>query len=127
MNLLSRDFQALIIGGAVLATLAALLLWNRIRGPRAVRLFGRIGLLLSGYGLTAMAVLVSINIAYGGLIPTWGDLMDNIRSIGSAGGQPQQRGGPPLGGGFRHGGPRQRRPGQGRPRGGPWQGGPQSP
>lgn len=63
---------------AVLATLAVLMLWNRVRGPRAVRLLSRFGLLLGGYAATAVAVLVSVNIAYGGLVVSVEDLFADI-------------------------------------------------
>lgn len=63
---------------AVLATLAVLMLWNRVRGPRAVRLLSRAGLLLGGYLATAVAVLVSVNIAYGGLVVSVSDLFADI-------------------------------------------------
>jgi hypothetical protein len=80
---------------AVLATLAALMLWNRVRGPRAVRALSRLGLLLGGYAATAVAVLVSVNIAYGGLVvsvddlfadinPPMGQYLHHHRSCGSA-------------------------------------------
>ncbi len=74
MALTSAAFRALTITLAVLATVGVLLLWNRVRGPRPVRLISRVGLLLSGYAFTAVAVLVAINVAYGGLIANWGDL-----------------------------------------------------
>lgn len=74
MGLTSTPFRILTVVFAVLATVGALLLWNRIPGPRPIRLLSRLGLLLSGYALTAVAALVAINIAYGGLIANWGDL-----------------------------------------------------
>jgi hypothetical protein len=82
MSLTGTPFQILIIATAILATVGAVLLWNRVRGPRVVRVLSRIGLLLSGYALSAVAVLVSINIAYGGLIATWSDLSDNMSAHG---------------------------------------------
>jgi hypothetical protein len=63
---------------AVLATVAVLMLWNRVRGPRSVRLLSRCGLLLGGYVATAVAVLVSVNIAYGGLVVSVDDLFADI-------------------------------------------------
>lgn len=63
---------------AVLATAAVLMLWNRVRGPRAVRLLSRFGLLLGGYVATTVAVLVSVNIAYGGLVVSVDDLFADI-------------------------------------------------
>jgi hypothetical protein len=78
MRLTSPTTQYLTIALAVLATVAVLLLWNRVRGPRAVRILSRIGLLLSGYAATAVAVLVSVNIAYGGLIVSVSDLFADL-------------------------------------------------
>ena len=63
---------------AILATLAALMLWNRVRGPWAVKALSRLGLLLGGYVTTAVAVLVSVNIAYGGLVVSVDDLFADI-------------------------------------------------
>jgi len=78
MRLTSPATQYLSIVVAVLATVAVLLLWNRVRGPRVVRYSARFGLLLGGYAATAVAVLVSVNIAYGGLIVSVDDLFANL-------------------------------------------------
>ena len=78
MLLTSTSLQVSTIVVAVLATIAALVLWNRVRGPRAVRVASRAGLLLGGYAATAVAVLISVNIAYGGLIVSWSDLFSNV-------------------------------------------------
>lgn len=78
MRLTSPATQYLSIVVAVLATVAVLLLWNRVRGPRAVRVLSRFGLLLGGYAATAVAVLVSVNIAYGGLIVSVDDLFADL-------------------------------------------------
>lgn len=78
MLLTSTSLQVLTIVLAVLATIAALVLWNRVRGPRPVRVASRVGLLLGGYAATAVAVLISVNIAYGGLIVSWSDLFSNV-------------------------------------------------
>ena len=63
---------------AVLATLAVLGLWNRVHGPSFVKGLSRFGLLLGGYLTTAVAVLVSVNIAYGGLIVSVSDLFADV-------------------------------------------------
>jgi hypothetical protein len=78
MSLTGQPFRWLTIGVAIGATIAAVLLWNRVRGPRPIRLASRAALLTTGYVATAVAVLVSVNIAYGGLIASWGDLIDNL-------------------------------------------------
>jgi hypothetical protein len=78
MRLTSPDTRDLSIAVAVLATIAVLALWNRVRGPRPVRVLTRFGLLLAGYAATAVAVLVSVNIAYGGLIVSLSDLFADL-------------------------------------------------
>jgi hypothetical protein len=80
MSLTGQTFQWLTMAIAVVATIAVVLLWNKIRGPRPVRVAGRASMLVIGYLTTAVAILVSINIAYGGLIASWGDLFDNLQS-----------------------------------------------
>jgi hypothetical protein len=80
MSLTSAGFQWLMIGVAIVATLAVLLLFNKVRGPLVVRLLSRGVLLTGSYLAVAVAVLVSVNIAYGGLIATWGDLFANLHS-----------------------------------------------
>lgn len=78
MSLTGSAFQWLTIGAAIVATIAVIGLWNRVGGPRPVKLAGRLALLLACYILAAVAILVSINISYGGLIATWGDLFANL-------------------------------------------------
>ena len=63
---------------AILATVAVLALWNRVQGPAAVKVLSRVGLLLAGYLTTAVAILVSVNIAYGGLIVSMSDLFADV-------------------------------------------------
>ena len=63
---------------AILATIAVLMLWNKVHGPRVVKGLSRAGLLLGGYLATAVAVLVSVNIAYGGLIVSVSDLFAEV-------------------------------------------------
>ena len=63
---------------AILATIAVLMLWNKVQGPAAVRVLSRVGLLLAGYLTTAVAILVSVNIAYGGLIVSVSDLFADV-------------------------------------------------
>ena len=63
---------------AILTTVAVLMLWNKVRGPVVVKGLSRAGLLIGGYTATAVAVLVSVNIAYGGLIVSVSDLFANV-------------------------------------------------
>lgn len=78
MSLTGNTFQWLTIGAAIVFTVAVLFLWNRVRGPLLVKLATRFLLLAAGYLTAAVAVLVTINIAYGGLIATWDDLFANL-------------------------------------------------
>lgn len=129
-SLTSGWFQLITILATVIITAATLLLWNRVRGPRPVRFLSRFGLLGSSYGLAAVAALVSINIAYGGLISGWGELLDNLGSTPSTGHSGRHpghwQGGPGGGHGFPGGPPPSgfHRPGQGGPDG---PGGPSGP
>ena len=75
---------------AILATAAVLMLWNKVHGPLVVRGLSRLGLLIGGYAATAVAVLVSVNIAYGGLIVSVSDLFADVN--------------PPMGQFVNHGG-----------------------
>lgn len=70
------QYWSCVVAG--LATLAVLMLWNRVRGPRAVKGLSRLGLLVGGYFTAAVAVLVSVNIAYGGLIVSVNDLFADL-------------------------------------------------
>ncbi|HET9168200.1 MAG TPA: hypothetical protein VFN97_02155 [Actinospica sp.] len=63
---------------AILATIAVLMLWNKVHGPAPVKVLSRVGLLLAGYLTTAVAILVSVNIAYGGLIVSVSDLFADV-------------------------------------------------
>ena len=63
---------------AILTTVGVLMLWNKVRGPLVVKGLSRLGLLVGGYVATAAAVLVSVNIAYGGLIVSVSDLFANV-------------------------------------------------
>ena len=77
MQLTGTSTQVSTIVLAVLVTCAAVLLWNRVRGPRPVRALARVGLLAGSYAATALAVLISVNIAYGGLIVSVSDLFSD--------------------------------------------------
>jgi hypothetical protein len=78
VSLTGTKFQWLTIIAAIVVTIAVIVGWNRVRGPRPVKLASRLGLLTAAYIMTAVAILVSINITYGGLIATWGDLFANL-------------------------------------------------
>jgi hypothetical protein len=78
VSLTGQPFKWLTIGIAIVATLAIIVMWIRVRGPRPVRFASGAALLAAGYFATAIAVLVSVNIAYGGLVASWSDLVDNL-------------------------------------------------
>lgn len=81
MLLTSTTLQVTTIVVALVATVAALLLWNRVRGPLPVRVLARVSLLAGGYAATAVAVLISVNIAYGGLIVSVNDLFSDVNTV----------------------------------------------
>ena len=81
MQLTSGTLQFTTIAVAVLVTLGAVLLWNRVRGPRPLRALARVGLLTGSYAATALAVLISVNIAYGGLIVSVSDLFSDPNAV----------------------------------------------
>jgi S-formylglutathione hydrolase FrmB len=71
----SGSLQAATIALAIAAAAAAALLWNRLPGPRPARLLARAGLLVFGQLMASVAILVWLNIANGGLIVSWQDLL----------------------------------------------------
>ncbi|MCW2948391.1 MAG: hypothetical protein JWR24_5108 [Actinoallomurus sp.] len=75
MSLVSMTFRDVTIALMVVIAVATLLLWNRIPGPRAVRIPVRVGFLILGEALATLALLVSLNISYGGLVVSWKDLI----------------------------------------------------
>ena len=77
MQLTSATLQFSAIAAAVLITVATLLLWNRVPGPHTLRWAARVGLLVGGYAATALAVLLTVNILYGGLIVSVSDLFSD--------------------------------------------------
>jgi enterochelin esterase-like enzyme len=79
---ISGSLQITTVVLAVLAALATWLLWNRMRGPRAVRVAQRAALLVFGEVMAAMAILVWVNISSGGLVVSWQDLLGNQSTRG---------------------------------------------
>jgi enterochelin esterase-like enzyme len=82
MSPISSSLQILTIVLAVVAAAGTGLLWNRIRGPRPVRLLARAAMLVLGEGLAALAILVWLNISNGGLVVSWQDLLGNQSTRG---------------------------------------------
>jgi enterochelin esterase-like enzyme len=79
---ISGSLQITTIVLAVLAALATWLLWNRMRGPRPVRILQRAALLVFGELMAAVAILVWVNISSGGLVVSWQDLLGNQSTRG---------------------------------------------
>jgi enterochelin esterase-like enzyme len=82
MSPISGSLQLVTIALALAAAIATALLWNRVPGPRSVRLLARAAILVFGEGMAAIAVLVWLNIANGGLIVSWQDLLGNQSTRG---------------------------------------------
>lgn len=82
MSPLSGSLLITMIVLAVLAALATWFLWNRMRGPRAVRVLQRTALLVFGELMAALAILVWVNITSGGLVVSWQDLLGNQSTRG---------------------------------------------
>lgn len=78
----SGSLQLCTIALALFAAVATALLWNRMRGPRLARAAQRGALLLFGELMAATAILVWVNIANGGLVVSWQDLLGNQSTRG---------------------------------------------
>jgi enterochelin esterase-like enzyme len=83
MSLISPTFRDVVIALMVLAAVVTLVLWNRIPGPRPVRYAARGVLVLTGEALATLALLVSLNISYGGLVVSWSDLLGDQSTKGA--------------------------------------------
>lgn len=82
MSPTSGTLQALCVVLALGAAAACAGLWNRLPGPRAARVAGRGALLLFGQTMASVSVLVWVNIACGGLVVSWSDLLGNQSTRG---------------------------------------------
>ena len=82
MSPISSSLQILTVVLALVAAAATALLWNRVRGPRPVRLLTRAAVLVVGEALASLAILVWLNIANGGLVVSWQDLLGNQSTRG---------------------------------------------
>lgn len=76
-------FRNTVIAATIMVALLTFLWWNRIPGPRPIRAAGRLGLMLLGQFLAVTALLVTLNISYGGLIVSWSDLLGRQSAAGA--------------------------------------------
>lgn len=74
MELMGTTLVVVLTSAAVLIPIATLLLWSRVRGPRAVRGFARLLLLGAGQVVTVALVAVLAN-NYGQFYTSWSDLL----------------------------------------------------
>jgi S-formylglutathione hydrolase FrmB len=77
VSLLSFSFRITAVVAVVVVAVATVALWNRIPGPRPVRVASRAGMVLLGEAMATLALLGWLNVAYGGLFVSWGDLLGN--------------------------------------------------
>ncbi|MBY8877015.1 alpha/beta hydrolase [Actinacidiphila acidipaludis] len=81
MGLTSMWFAILLIAVTIGAVAAALTLWPRVRGPRALRFVSRIGMIVLCQVTAVFVVMVAINNQYG-FYASWDDLLGNANSGG---------------------------------------------
>jgi enterochelin esterase-like enzyme len=83
MSPVSVAFRVTTIAVAVLAVVATVVLWNKLRGPRAVRLAARFGMVVTGQALATVAILAYVNVAYGSFFVSWSDLFGSEDMFGA--------------------------------------------
>ncbi len=95
MSLTGTPFFVLsiVLVPAVMALM--ILLWNRVRGPRVVRLASRMSMVVLSQAAAVLAVLVWVNNSYG-LYESWSDLLGDNGQVQMGGGG-QGRPGAPVG------------------------------
>jgi pimeloyl-ACP methyl ester carboxylesterase len=83
VGLTSRGFAILLLVVAVAAMAGAVLLWSRVRGPRAMRLAARVGMIVLCQVTAILVVMVMVNNEYG-FYASWDDLLGNANTGGRA-------------------------------------------
>lgn len=83
MGLTSRWFAILLFVVAIAAVAGAVLLWSRVRGPRALKVAARVGMIFLCQLTAIMVVMVSVNNKYG-FYASWDDLLGNANTGGKA-------------------------------------------
>ena len=98
MSLTGVPFFVVSIALVVLAVIGMAVLWNRIPGPTAVRVGGRIGLTLFSQAAAVLMVLVYVNNSMGPFYDSWGDLFGDDATVQLTGGGTAISGAPGSGG-----------------------------
>jgi enterochelin esterase-like enzyme len=74
---LSTSFRIAALIAAILVAVATFVLWNRMPGPKVLKVTLRGCLVLAGEAAATLALLAWLNVAYGGLFVSWSDLLGN--------------------------------------------------
>ena len=82
MGLTSEGFLWLVIVGVITLPVLTVLLWSRVRGPRAVKLGSRLSLILLSQAMAVLLAALWINNTYQ-LYDSWSDLMGDNGATGS--------------------------------------------
>lgn len=82
MGLTGDGFFALVVAGVAVLPLITLLLWNRVRGPLAVRYGTRLTMILLSQAMAVLLAGLWINNAFQ-LYTSWSDLMGDNGATGS--------------------------------------------
>ena len=99
MSLTGMPFFVSSVALVVLAVIGMAALWNRIPGPSAVRVGGRIGLTLFSQAAAVLMVLVYVNNSMGPFYDSWGDLFGDNATVQLTGGGTAVAGRPGSGSG----------------------------
>lgn len=82
MGLTGEGFLALVIAGVVLLPLLTILLWNRLPGPRVVKVGSRLTMIMLSQAMAVLLAALWINNTYQ-LYTSWSDLLGDNGSTGS--------------------------------------------
>jgi len=82
MGLTSEGFLTIVVSAVVVFPLLTLLLWNRLPGPRPVKVGSRLGLILMGQVSAVLLAALWINNSYQ-LYTSWSDLFGQDGGTGS--------------------------------------------
>ncbi|WP_052069511.1 alpha/beta hydrolase [Streptacidiphilus albus] len=81
MSLTGTPFFAITILIVVLAVTGMIAVWNRIPGPHAVRIIGRVGMTVLSQAAAVLMVLVYVNNSMGPFYDSWGDLFGSNATV----------------------------------------------